>query len=224
MSRYLDLLEKTLLDSIYDPERKEVNPWPVRAHTMIGPARLKNVRASCLSAIADNIPGDFVECGVWRGGATIMMAGVAREKDPHRLVHVCDSFSGVPPPSLPQDAGIMLCSRPELSVSLEEVQANFRLYDLLSSNVRFYPGLFKDTLPKAAIEQISVLRLDGDLYESTMNCLDNLYPKVSPGGFVIIDDFGAIPACAQAVREYRASCGIIAPMFEIDNEGVFWRA
>jgi O-methyltransferase len=86
----------------------------------------------------------------------------------------------------------------ELAVSLEQVKANFDRYGLLDDQVRFLKGWFRDTLPVAPIERLAVLRLDGDMYESPMDTLVNLYPKLSEGGYVIVDDYGAIPACRQA--------------------------
>ena len=82
---------------------------------------------------------------------------------------------------------------------------------------------FKDTLPDAPIDRIAVLRLDGDLYESTIQALDALYPRLSPGGFCIIDDYHAIKACRQAVTDYRAKHGLSAEIVDIDQTGVLWR-
>ena len=87
-----------------------------------------------------------------------------------------------------------------LAVPEEEVKANFRRYGLLDDQVRFLPGWFKDTLQDAPIDRIAVLRLDGDLYESTIQALDALYPRVSPGGFCIIDDYLAVKACGKLSR------------------------
>jgi hypothetical protein len=84
---------------------------------------------------------------------------------------------------------------------MEEVKKNFEKYNLLDNNVKFLKGWFKDTLPSAPIESLAILRLDGDLYESTMDGLINLYSKLSKGGFIIIDDWGAFPACKQAVKD-----------------------
>ncbi|GAB4710285.1 hypothetical protein MOKP122_44800 [Mycobacterium avium subsp. hominissuis] len=89
--------------------------------------------------------------------------------------------------------------------------------------MRFVPGWFKDTLKDAPIDRISVLRLDGDLYESTIQALDALYPRLSPGGFCIVDDYHAIKACAQAVTDYRTQHGVTAEIVEIDGTGVLWR-
>jgi len=89
--------------------------------------------------------------------------------------------------------------------------------------VRFLKGWFRDTLPAAPIERLAVLRLDGDMYQSTMDTLVNLYPKVSQGGYVIVDDYGAIPACRQAVNDYRAANGITEEIRDIDWTGIFWQ-
>ena len=106
---------------------------------------------------------------------------------------------------------------------MEEVQENFRRYSLLDDQVRFLKGWFCDTLPKAPIGQLAVLRLDGDLYESTMDGLNALYSKVSPGGFVIVDDYGDFAPCRNAVNEFRQLHGINEPIEKIDWTGVFWR-
>jgi hypothetical protein len=93
---------------------------------------------------------------------------------------------------------------------------------MLDRQVRFLEGWFKDTLPTAPIGQIAVLRLDGDMYESTIQALEALYERVSPGGFVIIDDYFLGP-CRQAVTDFRSRTGIIDSIIDIDGKGVFWR-
>ena len=123
----------------------------------------------------------------------------------------------------PSDEGITLHQFPQLAVPLERVQDNFRRYGLLDQQVRFLKGWFRDTLPTAPIERLAVLRLDGDLYESTIQALDGLYHKLSVGGFVIVDDYGNVPACRQAVHDFRAEHGITDPIQPIDWGGVFWR-
>ncbi|MGH8399231.1 MAG: TylF/MycF/NovP-related O-methyltransferase, partial [Gammaproteobacteria bacterium] len=89
--------------------------------------------------------------------------------------------------------------------------------------VIFLAGWFKDTLPAAPIDSISVLRLDGDLYESTIQVLEALYPRLSVNGFCIIDDYHAIDACRQAVADYREHNNISASIIEIDGTAVLWR-
>jgi hypothetical protein len=109
-----------------------------------------------------------------------------------------------------------------LVVSLDEVQANFARYGLLDEQVRFLPGWFRDTLATAPIERLAVLRLDGDMYESTIVALRALYPRLSRGGFVIVDDY-ALDRCRQAVNDFRAEEGIEDRIVPIDGTGVYWR-
>ena len=131
------------------------------------------------------------------------------------------------PPSKPQefphDEGCNLNLHTELAVSLEQVKANFARYGLLDQQVVFVEGLFQDTLPSLDVAQFALIRLDGDLYESTYVALDALYPKLSPDGFVIIDDYGVLPGCRAAVLDYRNLMGIEAPIHEIDWSGVWWQ-
>jgi O-methyltransferase len=198
--------------------------WPAEAETMIGRARLDNVQHCVETVIADGIPGDLIETGVWRGGATIFMRGVlAAHGVTDRIVWCADSFAGLPAPTLPQDAGLDLHEHDVLAVSLDQVKHNFERYRLLDDQVQFLEGWFKDTLPAAPIDQLAVARLDGDLYESTWDAITVLYPKLSSGGFLIVDDYGDIPACAQAIEDYRTQNGIDAPIEKIDFTGVFWR-
>ena len=191
-----------------DPSRRAVGrDWPGDAETMIGTARLDNLRDCVTRSLLDDVPGDFIETGVWRGGACIFMRGVLKAYGvTDRTVWVADSFEGLPKnreDSHPSDAGNLLWARTQLAVSLEQVQANFERYGLLDEQVKFLKGWFVDSLPGAPIERLAVLRLDGDLYASTMDALEALYPKLSPGGFCIVDDYLVIDVCKQAVHDYR---------------------
>ncbi|MBV8166247.1 MAG: class I SAM-dependent methyltransferase, partial [Alphaproteobacteria bacterium] len=181
----------------------------------------------CLDAILrEGVPGDLIETGVWRGGATIFMrAHLQAYEIDDRVVWVADSFQGVPPPSVAEDAGVDLSAaqQPILAIDQETVAALFQRYGVLDDQVRFLPGWFRDTLPEAPIERLALLRLDGDLFESTMDALTALYDRVSPGGFIVIDDFGAVPGCRRAVEEFRAERAITAPFEVIDWGGVAWR-
>jgi O-methyltransferase len=200
--------------------------WPVDAETMIGIDRLDQLHRCVKSVLDDDVPGDLVETGVWRGGATIFMRGaLAAYGDEHRIVWAADSFRGLPPPDVanyPRDAGSPFATFDELRIGVEVVKANFARYGLLDDRVRFLVGWFKDTLPTAPIEKISLLRLDGDMYESTMEALGALYSRVSPGGWVIIDDYGAVDACMAATDDYRAANGIDEPMERV-NVAAAWR-
>jgi O-methyltransferase len=195
---------------------------------MVGQKRLDNLQTCVTSALREGVPGDLVETGVWRGGAAILMRAVLKAyADSDRLVWAVDSFAGLPKPDparYPEDAGDRLWeSNDYLGVSLERVQANFARYGLLDEQVRFVKGWFKDTLPHAPIRQIAVLRLDGDMYESTMDVLNNLYEKVSEGGYIIVDDYGALKNCKAAIDEFRGLRDIQEPLQQVDWTGVFWQ-
>jgi O-methyltransferase len=200
---------------------------PQFPHSLIGLQRMDNIQTCAEIIFQENIPGDFMETGVWQGGATIFMRALLKVygEDVQRCVWAADSFEGLPKPQTPQDETYDLSASnfPFLAVSLEAVQDNFRAYNLLDDRVKFIKGWFEDTLPKAPIDRLALLRLDGDLYKSTLDALNPLYDKVSPGGFIIIDDYYAFEPCRQAVDEFRASRNITEPMTEIDWTGVFWR-
>jgi len=239
-NRYLNLLERALVGSLYrdgsndpsgqsahDPNARELGrDWPALAHSMIGATRMRNLRQLCETILLDGIPGDMMETGVWRGGACILMKGILDAfGDTDRRVFLADSFKGLPPPdteNYPADAGHDFTGFRQLAVSREEVEENFRRYGLLDDRVIFLEGWFKDTLPQAPIDRLSILRLDGDLYESTMQALDALYRKMTPGGFVIVDDY-QITACAEAIEHFRKKYGITAPLIPIDGWAVWWR-
>jgi hypothetical protein len=201
--------------------------WPTRAHTMIGLPRLDNLRYCVETVIHEQIPGDLIEAGVWRGGASIFMRGILKAFEiSDRRVWVADSFEGLPPTDESvhaTDAAMGLDRFTDLAVSLEVVRENFARYGLLDDQVVFLKGWFRDTLPNAPIEQLAIVRLDGDLYESTMDGLTNLYPKLSPGGFVIVDDYNDVIGCNEATDEYRQSMNINEPLTLIKGRGAFWR-
>ncbi len=201
--------------------------WPQHALTMIGRVRLRSLRECCELTMRERIPGDFVETGIWRGGACIMMAAVlAAYGETERKVWGFDSFQGLPPPNeddYPADQGDQLHRFPQLAVSIQDVTENFRRIGLWTDQVRLVKGWFKDTVPVAAVDKIAVLRLDGDLYESTIQVLNGFYPKLSPGGFCIIDDYGAMLSCRAAVEDYRRDHGVTEPIVNIDGKGVLWR-
>jgi O-methyltransferase len=195
---------------------------------MIGLKRLDNIQYCIEQILQDGVPGDLLEAGVWRGGASIFMRGVLKAyDDTSRCVWAADSFQGLPKPQPEvwqedERAGLWRFDG-TLGVSLKQVQANFELYGLLDDQVRFLPGWFRDTLPTAPVSRIALLRLDGDLYESTKDALQALYPKLSIGGYCIIDDYYSHSGARQAVTEYREKHGISEPIEQIDWTGAFWR-
>lgn len=220
-----------LVRNVGDGAGREIGlawPPPRHAETMVGLRRLDNVQACVTDVLREGVPGDLIEAGVWRGGTTIFMRAIlAAYGDTDRRVWVADSFQGVPAPDAdlyPADAGLDLFSQvSELSVGVEQVKANFARYELLDDQVRFLPGWFKDTLATAPLERLAVMRLDGDLYESTMDSLAALYPKLSVGGYVIVDDYNSIKACRRAVSDYRVDHGITEEIRAVDWAGVYWQ-
>lgn len=218
-------LRLAFVQEVQEEDRAEGKVWPGYAHTMIGRKRLDNIQYCIETVLAEGIPGDLIETGVWRGGATIFMRAVlAAYGVADRKVFVADSFAGLPEPDAanPADAGDQHHTFTYLAVSRQEVENNFRHYGLLDEQVVFLQGWFKDTLPVAPIEKLAVLRLDGDMYSSTMDVLHALYAKLAPGGFCIIDDYH-LPGCRTAVDEFRAQQGIAAPLQAVDFAGRYWR-
>ena len=240
-NNYLDLMQSWLTGSLYRDKsaapfgentfdthlREHGLDWPAQAQTMIGTKRIANLRALTESVIIDNVPGDFIETGVWRGGACILMRAVLYAHGiTDRCVWVADSFEGLPVANelqYPADTDSDFHTYEQLAVTLEQVKENFRAYGLLDEQTKFLKGWFKDTLPTAPIQQLALIRLDGDMYESTMDGLINLYPKLSHLGYVIIDDYGVVPACKAAVHDYCNTIGIQPEIIDIDGVGVYWR-
>jgi O-methyltransferase len=221
-SRGLQLVEYTP----FDPEARAVGRDKPDAETMVGLRRLDNLQFCVTDVIRRKVPGDLIECGAWRGGSCILMRAILAAygvKD--RVVWVSDSFEGLPKPDPrlnPETA--QYWSGGEMAVSLDEVKQNFRRYGLLDDQVRFLKGFFIDTLPKAPIERIAVLRADGDLYESITQTLDYMYPKVAIGGYVIMDDYGDhLPPARKATDDYRKAHNITEPIHRIDWSGAYWR-
>lgn len=211
-----------------DPEFRHIGgDWPSDAETMIGMLRLNNLQECVTDVIKNEVPGDLIETGVWRGGASIFMtAALKAYGETERTVWVADSFRGLPEPEDQTHAGDIadpLVKFRDLAVPLDVVKDNFRKYGLLNDQVRFLVGWFQDTLPSAEVDRLAVLRLDGDMYDSTMVALETLYHKLSVGGYVIVDDYSALPACKDAVDEFRAREGITDPLLPVDWAAVYWQ-
>jgi O-methyltransferase len=216
-----------LARGVADDRRAEGKDWPSLALTMVGAKRLDNLHHCVATVLKDGVPGDFIETGIWRGGSVILMRAILKAYGvTDRTVFGADSFEGLPKPdaaNYPADKGDLHWVSKELAISLEQVRANVNRYRLLDGQVQFLKGWFKDTLPAAPIERLAVARLDGDMYESTMTAIEALYPKLQPGGFLIVDDYGAVPGCRQAIEDYRGRHSITEVIETIDWTGVYWR-
>jgi hypothetical protein len=226
---YLDLLGRAVCNYLYLGSNIDESKYPVRdelynqrgwqlpkamrPHTGLRLAQLANLHNLARQLIEHRIPGDFLEAGVWQGGVIIFLAGLLRV---YRVEGVrlwaLDTFSGIPRdphPSAIDDPVDEWTDR--WAVPLDEVQNNIRRYGLLDERIRFVCGPFRDSIPGADIKQLALLRIDADAYASTMDALELLYPRVSAGGHIIIDDWH-LNGCRRAVLDYRAACGISTPI------------
>ena len=203
-------------------ERLTGRDWPQFAHTMIGLKRMENLHESLDYVRENNIEGDFIETGVWRGGASIFARKYFELYGMNKKVFVADSFRGLPPPKVKEDEGDPHHTIDFLRVSLAQVKNNFEMYGALDESVIFLEGWFEDTLPNnPQIEKLSILRMDGDMFKSTMDVFDSCYHKVVSGGRVIIDDY-CIPNCKNAVEKFRKDNSFDEPMTVVDQCGIFW--
>ena len=243
---YLDLLKRSLTNTLFDTEPNidddefrftmdfAAHYVKSNAVSMLPLARIDNIKTCIESILQNGVPGDLIETGVWRGGASIFMRGVLKaHAATDRLVWVADSFEGLPEPdpeqfpleAKVQSGPVMQRAYHNFAVGLDEVKRNFAAYGLLDDQVRFLKGWFKDTLPTAPIGALSLMRLDGDFYESTRDGLTHLYDKLSIGGFVIIDDYGedTWTYCRKAVDEFRSERHIDDPLITVDSKCSYWQ-
>jgi O-methyltransferase len=209
--------------------------FQVRRHTMTTAERSRTLWDLCQKVLEQNVPGVFVECGVWRGGSAAIMGLAAQNRSPIRPLHLFDSFEGLPEPGPEDGAKAVEYSGGRSSgklVSISKCQAGlelvrtflFQQIGLNPKDVVFHAGWFSDTIPAAArqVGPIAILRLDGDWYASTQVCLEHLYPMLSPGGVVIMDDYYCWEGCKKATDEYRQKHGITAPFRKADEECCYW--
>jgi O-methyltransferase len=198
--------------------------WPLRALTMVGLDRLDDLQGCVEAVVAEGVDGDLVEAGSWRGGASILMRATLDSLGAdERTVWVADSFEGFPVADAPElREGDEMHGLEFLSVPVEQVRGYFARFGC-ENGVRFVPGFFQDTMPELRGRRWSVVRLDGDTYEATWVTLEALYPGLSAGGHLIVDDYGALEVCRQAVDDFRREHGIAEPLEEVDWTCVRWR-
>jgi O-methyltransferase len=250
-SAYLDLLKLCLCD-LTGPTTVSVGPrpdgavvareirgdqlraravgldWPLQGITMAGLRRLDDLQSCVESVVRDRVDGDFIEAGAWRGGATILMRAALDSlgDDGGRTVWVADSFQGFPEADGQDagrdDVGAYLSAFDFLAVSEQEVRDNFARFGL-ECGVRFLRGFFNDTLPDLADRRWAIVRLDGDSYDATNVALESLYPGLAIGGYLIVDDYGAVEECQRAVDEFRRKHRIIEALEAVDWTCVRWR-
>jgi hypothetical protein len=197
--------------------------WPSGAPSMIGWRRMRHLRNECERVIRECVPGDFLEAGVWRGGAAMMMRAVLKAHGgTDRRVIAADTFAGPPAGCDPRDAAAHLRDVAAFAVPLDEVKAAFHRYGLLDDLVVFVEGDFATTLRKAPTDCLAILRLDGDTYTSARAGLEALYDKLSNGGSAIVDDYFLFADYRRAIDEFRAEREILDPIVCIDMYGGYW--
>ncbi len=210
--------------------------FKVYPFSMAGYKRIANVYDLASLAEKNNLDGAFAECGVWKGGCSAVMAYVSKKNKSMRKIWLFDSFEGLPEPT-PEDGEVAkeysdnkaqgkLNTINKCVGPLEEVKKIF--FDVLKinpKNVVIEKGWFQNTLPKAKekIGKISILRLDGDWYESTKCCLENLYDNVIVDGYIIIDDYGHWEGAKKALNEFFDVRKITPKLEKIDYTGVYFR-
>ena len=190
--------------------------------TMTSVERMYALHTAVRHVVDRDIPGDFVECGVWRGGSAMMIAmTLAQMGATSRRLYLFDTFAGM---TRPEDVdrrgkdGSETVSRWEqfrredhnewAYAPLDEVKSNMATTGLNPESIRYVEGAVEDTLPAEAPDAIALLRLDTDWYRSTRHELTHLYPRLAPGGVLIIDDYGSFEGAKKAVDEYfAAACG-----------------
>jgi O-methyltransferase len=196
--------------------------WPAHGLTMVGLRRLDDLQKCVEAVVGDGIEGDLIEAGAWRGGSSILMrATLDSLGEEDRTVWVADSFAGFPLGEAGADEDD-LSVFDFLAVSLEQARGNFARLGL-DHGVKFIEGFFDQTLPGLADRRWSLVRLDADTYETTQLALRCLYPGLAVGGYLVVDDFGALEECAAAVEDFRREQHISEPLEEIDWTGVRWR-
>ncbi|MCU1427043.1 MAG: putative methyltransferase [Actinomycetia bacterium] len=206
--------------------------------TMTSPERIHAVLVAVAYCTRRGVPGDFAECGVWRGGSVLAMILKLQELDvDDRTIHLYDTFEGMTEPS---ERDTSAYDPPALETWIEQRASGEIAWDdyfrpdvfneddvrsvLLSTGyaadrLRFVKGPVEATLPAEAPDQLALLRLDTDWYESTMHELQHLYPRLAVGGVLIIDDYGHWDGCRQAVDEYFSRTAAPLLLNRIDYTG-----
>jgi len=215
-----------------DFEPADIETWhAVSPYTMTSPERIFALRAAVRYVAGNGIPGDIVECGVWKGGSMTAVARTLLElNDRSRVLYLFDTFEGMPSPT---DADVDYAGQPakvrldrserDASVwaiaPLDQVKRAVQSVGYDPDRCRFIKGRVEDTIPKEAPARIALLRLDTDWYESTWHELVHLFPRLSPGGVLIIDDYGHWRGARRATDEYLAQYRVKLLLNRIDYTG-----
>lgn len=176
----------------------------------------------------DGIAGDFVQAGVWKGGSALYMHALNHALGMHRRLWLADTFYGFDPATVKHEKDLKaLAAFSDFQgepLSAQKVKDLFEVHGLLDESVHFLEGDVKDTLPGAGISEVSLLHIDVDFFEPTYNTLAELYDKVQPGGYIVIDDYG-VPHfnCSDAVDRFRSERSIETPLNMMTHYIAWWR-
>jgi O-methyltransferase len=189
---------------------------------MVGLARLKNLVRLAELIDLENIAGDIVECGTWNGGSGALLAQVGARSPHERMTWLFDSFEGLPAPS-EKDGKAAVPYRGKCRGATDSVREVLGKLAVPETRARIVPGWFQDTLAQAPIQRIALLHIDADWYESVRFVLDTLYPRVTPGGYVVLDDYGYWQGCRTAWEEFQATLPAAPALVSVDGIGCFLR-
>ena len=199
--------------------RWKIGPF-ARPTTLLSKSQLDLIEFAIVRVERDKVPGDIIEAGIWRGGAVILMRALLDAYQiKNRKVFAADSFAGIPLNTRAKGDPVDKWSD-RWAASLDDVKGNIRRFGMLDDRIEFVVGFFEDTLASLANERFAVVRLDSDSYDSVETSLDHLYPRLSKGGVLIIDDWHLV-GCRQAVEDFRAKHGIFDPIEVVDGNS-YW--
>lgn len=217
------------------PEPQDIEPEFVEVyrrcadHTMTSMERMHALWQAARYVLARGIPGDFVECGVWRGGSSMLaaLAFLRGGADAERRFFLYDTFEGMAEPTVEDGAPAHAeWARNQRQThndwcycSLEDVRANMLATGLAPERLELVKGMVEDTIPATAPDRISILRLDTDWYSSTRHELVHLFPRLESGGVLIVDDYGLWEGARRAVDEYLREAGVPLLLVRVDETG-----
>ena len=191
-------------------------------YTMLGIQRLRTLRRFAEQIDQEGISGNVVECGSYNGGSAAIMAQVAAASPRGRQIYLFDSFEGLPP-ATEQDGERAKAYTGLCCGAMDKVREVLHALQVPAERVTLVKGWFDQTLPQADVGRIALLHLDTDWYESLRVCLENLYDRVEPGGFVVLDDYGYWEGCRRAWHEFEASRALGVTLTPIDETAVYFR-
>jgi len=196
---------------------------PEEGHSVMRLGSLTHIQFIVEDVLTQGIPGDLLEAGCYRGGNSVLMRALLEDDDSgQRIVWVADSFQGIPLPISEKGKRVDETRnwKSRYNVSQHFVESVFRRYGYLDQKTKFLPGFFNETLPSSGISHLAMIHIDVDAYDSTMDVLESMYPKLSVGGYVVIDDFH-LNAVRTAITEYRSKHKIVEPILPVPSDYVF---